>query len=117
MMKKVYVAGAYSAGNVIDVLKNIGRGEGWGARLFALGFAPFVPWHDKDFILRVPDADFTVEQFYQYSLEWLRVSDCVFVIPGWENSAGTLKEIKEAEGCGIPVYYDLNDLIEKEWEL
>lgn len=50
-MIKVYVAGPYSADNVIDVLKNIVRGEHMAATLFQLGYAPFCPWLDKVFEL------------------------------------------------------------------
>lgn len=110
-MIRVYVAGAYSAYNVIDVLKNIGKGQQKCARLFALGFAPFCPWHDKSFITDNPHGKFDVEMFYRYSLEWLKVSDCVLVLPGYEQSSGTLKEIEFAENHEIPVFYNEGDLI------
>ena len=110
-MIRVYVAGAYSADNVIDVLKNIGRSEWYAAQLFAEGFAPFVPWHDKDFILRRPMDDFSVENFYNYSLAWLEVSDAMLVLSGYESSKGTVKEIEFAEERGIPVFYGLNDFL------
>jgi hypothetical protein len=42
-MIRVYVAGKYSANNVLDVLKNIGHGRRVCAELFALGYSPFVP--------------------------------------------------------------------------
>ena len=99
-MKKVYIAGAYSDDNVLGVLKNIGRGEYWASTLFQLGFAPFTTWHDKDFVIKHWRNDFTVEMFYNYSIEWRLVSDCVFIVPNvdglrnWENSKGTLKEIE-----------------------
>jgi hypothetical protein len=101
----VYVAGRYSADNVLDVLQNIGKGEEMGAELFYMGFAPFVPWHDKDFVLRRPYNFFTVDQFYRYSLAWLEVSDVMVVLSGYEHSKGTLKEIKFAHERGIPVLY------------
>jgi hypothetical protein len=109
-MKKIYVAGAYSANNVLDVLKNIGRGEDYSAKLFMMGYAPFCPWHDKDFVLRNWDKDFTVKMFYDYSMAWLEVSDIVFVIPGYENSKGTLAEIERAKELNIPVVYSLDEL-------
>ena len=40
-MKRVYVAGAYSGDNVIEILQNIGRGEWYSAQIFKLGYAPF----------------------------------------------------------------------------
>lgn len=103
-MKRVYLAGAYSADNVIDVLKNIGRGEHYAAQLFMQGFAPFCPWHDKDYVIKNWDKDLTVEQFYNYSMAWLEVSDCVFLVPGWEHSKGTQEEIKRAHELNIPVF-------------
>jgi hypothetical protein len=115
---KVYVAGAYSDTNVIGVLRNIGRGEHYAAELFMKGFSPFTPWHDKDFVIKNWDKEQEVEMFYKYSMEWLRASDCVFIVPNaeglrnWQDSGGTLKEIEEAEKLGIPVFYDLEALLD-----
>lgn len=111
-MKRVYVAGPYSADNVLDVLKNIGKGEKVCAELFHLGYAPFCPWHDKSYVTDRPYSDFTVEQFYQFSMAWLEVSDAVFVIPGWEKSKGTLMEIERAKELNIPIFYHMMNLIE-----
>jgi len=110
-MKRVYVAGPYSADNVLGVLKNIGRGEGACSELFGLGFAPFCPWHDKSYVINRFDDDFTVEQFYDYSMAWLEVSDAVLLVKFWETSFGTLAEIERAEKLGIPVFESLVDLI------
>ena len=109
---RLYVAGQYSADNVIDVLKNIGKGRKACAELFQLGFSPFCPWHDAAFIIDNPDAFFTVEQFYRYSIEWLKVSDAVLLLPGWKLSKGTLAEIKIAEELGIPIFTDRPKLVD-----
>jgi len=101
---KVYVAGAYSADNVLDVLRNIGRGQFYAARLFMMGFAPFCPWHDKDYVFQNFDASLTVKMFYEYSMAWLEVSDALFLVPGWENSKGTKAEIEKAKELGIPIF-------------
>lgn len=111
-MKRVYVAGAYSGSDIVTCLKNIGRGEDYSARVFLMGHAPFCPWHDKDFVLRNWERDFTVEDFYRYSMAWLEVSDAVLVIPGWEGSKGTRAEIERAHELGIPVHYGLEELEE-----
>ena len=110
-MIKVYVAGNYSANNVLDVLKNIGKGEKMCAKLFGMGFAPFCPWHDKSYVTDRFDAEFTVKQFYDYSMAWLEVSDCVFLLSGWETSKGTIAEIERAEEIDIPIFQSLNELI------
>ena len=109
-MKKIYVAGPYSANNVLDVLKNIGRGEKTCAKLFDMGYAPFCPWHDKSYVIDNPDGEFTVQKFYDYSIAWLKVSDAVVLTPGWELSKGTLKEIDIAEEMGIPVFPDIRTM-------
>ena len=109
-MKRVYVAGAYSADNVLDVLRNIGHGEKACAELFAAGYAPFCPWHDKSYVIDNPDGEFTVQQFYDFSMAWLEVSDAVLVLSGWQNSKGTLKEIERANEFGIPVYFSWDEL-------
>ena len=114
---KIYVAGAYSDDNVIGVLKNIGRGEDWAAELFRRGFAPFTPWHDKSFVIGRYTEEFDVNDFYEYSIEWLLVSDALFIVPNepglkdWNESIGTLKEIEIAKNSNIPVFYELNDLL------
>ena len=116
-MIKVYIAGPYSADNTIGTLKNIGKGERLAGKVLRAGFAPHCPWHDKDFSIKLPDVDFTVQQLYDYSIAWLLVSDCVLLLPGWEKSKGTLREIEIAEAKGIPVYYSLEELIawESDW--
>ena len=109
-MLRIYVAGAYSADNVIDVLKNIGRGQDYAAKLFMLGHAPFCPWHDKEYVIQNWDKDFNVKMFYDYSMKWLEVSDVVFLVPGWENSKGTQKEIERAVELDIPVVKSIDEL-------
>lgn len=110
-MIKVYVAGAYSADNVLDVLKNIGRGEHLATELFLMGFAPFVPWHDKDFIIKKPEAEYTVSMFYEYSMAWLEVCDVLILVPGWEDSKGTKAEIDRATELGIPICASIEELL------
>jgi hypothetical protein len=112
-MIRVYVAGRYSADNVVDVLKNIGRGDSACANLFKLGLAPFSPWADRNFIIQNPNDDFTVQQFYDYSMVWLEVSDCVFVLPGWMESVGTVAEVARAKELAIPVFY--HEMVLLEW--
>ena len=111
-MKRVYVAGKYSDTNVVDVLRNIGRGEAICAEIFALGFAPFCPWHDKGYVISNPNGEFTHQNFKNFSMAWLEVSDCVLLVEGWETSGGTVVEIKRANELDIPVYKSVQELVE-----
>lgn len=110
-MKRVYVAGAYSADNVITVLDNMRRGMRASTEVFLKGFSPFCPWLDYQFTLMLRDGEkLTVEDYYRYSMAWLEVSDVVLVLPGSEHSKGTKQEIIRANELGIPVVYDIEDL-------
>lgn len=107
LVKRLYIAGAYSADNVLGVLDNIRRGMRAGTQALLAGFAPFVPWFDFHFQLMLRENEaLTVEDYYRYSLAWLEVSDAVWVLPGSENSKGTQAEIKRAQELGIPVHYE-----------
>jgi hypothetical protein len=110
-MLRVYVAGKYSADNVLDVLRNIGHGRKVCAELFALGFAPFCPWYDADFIIQNPDGQFTVKQFYDYSIAWLAVSNVMLVISGVEDSTGVHGEIEFCKKNNIPIVYSIQELL------
>lgn len=104
---RVYVAGPYSADNVLGVLQNIGRGELACAELFRNGLAPFCPWHDKSYAMDVQCEGMTVADFQEHSMAWLEGSQALFCIHGWENSKGTRAEIARAKEMGIPVFYDI----------
>jgi len=110
-MKRVYVAGAYSANNVIEILNNIREGMRWATKVFLTGNAPFTPWLDFHFHLMLrEDENLTVEDYYEYSLAWLRAADVVFVTPGWEQSKGTIAEVAEARRLGIKVVYNIGEI-------
>ena len=117
-MKKVYVAGAMSSDNILGVLKNISVGVHYGAEVLSRGFAPFVPHLDISFMLQKGCEGFNVpvSTYYAYTMAWLEVSDMVLVCPNWENSVGTINEIKRAKELGIPIYYSLEDLLANESE-
>ena len=105
-MKRCYIAGAYSSDNVLGVLNNIRKGIRASTEKFLEGYAPFCPWLDHHFQLMLRDGEeLTVQNYYDYSMAWLEVSDMVYVLNGWENSKGTIAEIKRASELGIPVFY------------
>ena len=93
---RIYVAGAYSSDNILGCLENIRKGLRASTEIFLAGFAPFSPWLDHQFQFQLRDGEtLQVKDFYEYSLAWLDVSDAIFVLPGFENSKGTLAEIEE----------------------
>lgn len=113
--KRIYVAGAYSADNAMAVLDNMRRGIRLSTLVVLAGYAPFSPWLDYNFQLQLRgDERLTLDDYYDYSMAWLEASDAVLVAVESENSRGTAREIRRAIELGIPVYYSLKELKERE---
>jgi hypothetical protein len=111
MMKRVYVAGPFSADNVIDVLDNMRRGMRLCTEVMLAGCAPFCPWFDYHFQLMLRGTEhLTVNDYYDYSTAWLKASDAVLRLPGWEDSKGAWAEIAQAREMNIPVFDTVDDL-------
>jgi len=110
-MRRIYVAGAMSADNILDVLGNISEGIKFGAKLLERGYASFVPHFDVFFRLQQGrDYNIPMKYYYDYTMEWLKVSEAVVVVPDWENSVGTKNEIQMAIKLGLPVFYSIEEL-------
>ena len=113
MIRRVYVAGCYSADNVIGVLDNMREGIRASVEVLLAGFSPFSPWLDYQFQLMLRNGEMlTVEDYYRYSMAWLEVSDAVLVLPSWQSSVGVQAELARAGELGIPVFYTLEELVE-----
>lgn len=106
--KRVYVAGNYNADNVIKALDNIKRGTQICVELLKRGYIPFCPWLDFNFHWY---GDLTIDDYYRYSMGWLEVSDCIYVLKNSECSRGTIKEIGRAMDLNIPVLYEGKDCL------
>ena len=117
--RRVYVAGAYSADNVIDVFRNMRRGMRLATEAMqsGVGIIPFAPWFDYHFFLQEDDKSnpITLEDIYQYSLSFLENwAEAVLVQQdGWIYSKGTVNEVNKAKELGIPVFFTLEAL--KKW--
>jgi nucleoside 2-deoxyribosyltransferase len=110
---RVYLAGPFTADNVLGVLDNMREGMRLGTEMLLLGFAPFVPWHDYHFQLMLREGEYLRKKdYYNNSLAWLEVSDVVLVREGWENSEGTLNEIAYADSLELPVFYTVKALLQ-----
>jgi len=114
-MKRVYVAGAFSADNVLEVLSNMRNGMRAATRLFLLGYAPFCPWLGYQYSLMLREnEEVSTDDFYDYSIAWLKVSDMMVVLPNSNHSRGTQREIAIAKDMGIPIYYDIEEFIKEQ---
>lgn len=108
---RVYVAGAYSADNVITILDNMRKGLRVSTEVMLMGFAPFSPWLDYQFQLMLREGEkLEVKDYYEYSLAWLEASDVVLLLPNSEHSKGTQGELKRAEELKIPIVNNIKQL-------
>jgi hypothetical protein len=105
-MHYVYVAGPISKG---DVLLNIRRGIDAGTELRKNGFAPFVPHNDMiQYMIHSNVWDY--ETLLSNDFDWIRKCDAILRIPG--ESPGADREEVFAKSIGVPVFYNLKDLID-----
>lgn len=117
--RRVYVAGAYSADNVLEVFRNMRKGMRLATEALqsGVGMIPFAPWFDYHFFLQEDENSnpITINDIYQYSLSFLENwAEAVLVQEdGWIQSKGTVNEINIAKELGIPVFFTLEAL--KQW--
>jgi hypothetical protein len=103
-MRKVYVAGPYTKGDVaVNVRKAITAGE----VLAQEGFIPFIP-HLTHFWHLIHPHD--VEYWYQYDMHWLECCDCLLRLDG--DSKGADEEMRRMIELGRPCFLDIDSLVE-----
>ena len=103
-MKRVYIAGKLND-MACDYLKNVHNMIIWAEKVRKLGYAVFVP--GIDLLQGVMFGNWEYSDYFDNSQPWLDASHAVFLVPGWETSEGTKREIKRAESQGIRVFDDL----------
>ena len=104
-MKMLYIAGAYRGATRELVEANIKRARDAAIECANAGVAFFCPHTHADPInveAHAPD-----ELYLKIGLRMLDVCTAVYLVPGWEKSAGTAVEIERAEMMGLPVFTDL----------
>jgi hypothetical protein len=106
---KVYVAGPYSADNILDVLKNIRTGISAATLLLQNGFAVFCPFVDFQYGL---SGSLPMEVYKNNSLEFLNSCDIILMLPGWEQSKGAKEELRIAMFRNMRVFYDVETLLQ-----
>ncbi len=112
---RVYVAGPYSADNVIEVLENIRKGQRASVEILLAGHEPFCPWLDYQFQFMLRDGEsLSVADYYRYSIAWLEVSDCMVVLEGWQGSTGTCLEMERAGELNITIYHGVKAFLSRE---
>jgi hypothetical protein len=97
----VYVAGPYRARDASGIHDNIQRARKVAIEVWQAGAVAVAPQLNSAFF----DGLAPDEAWLDGYLELLTRCDAMVVVPGHENSKGTLAEIKLAEGRGMPLFY------------
>jgi len=102
-VKFVYVASPYTKGDIaVNVRTNIEAAN----RLADAGYVPFAPLLSHFWHMLFPRP---YEFWCRQDLAWLERCDALVRLPG--ESSGADAEVEYAQKLGIPVYYDLNELL------
>ena len=99
----VYIASQYRIGNKLD---NVRRQIDAAEELLKHGFAPHVPLLNHFWDEIYPHDD---NVWLELDLEFLGMFDCLLRLEG--ESYGADKEVERAKLLGIPVFYDIKELI------
>jgi len=105
-MKRIYVAGPYTAPNPRLTQLNVNRAIEIGCALIRKGWTPFIP-HLTHYIWLHPKGDFDWEVWMELDKVWLEVCDALFFIA---PSRGANIELELAKKLGLKIYYKLEDV-------
>ena len=119
-LKVVYVAGPYRAKSGAhdasvynEIEENIRQAEAAAIRLWAAGFGVLCP-HLNTAHFEVKCPSIPTEAYLLTDLRLLAVCDIIYLLPGWELSAGSIGEKDLMERLGRPIYTDIEHLIAME---
>ena len=116
-IKRIYVAGAirpYATEHPVEgYWSNIRRGIRAALEVLEAGFYPYCPFLDYSYYIFEPVNGLKVTEklLKGQDFPWLEICDAVLVLPRYRKSEGTKAEIERARECKIPVFYNLDDLI------
>jgi hypothetical protein len=107
---RVYIAGKLNA-MAVDYLKNVSNmlETAEEVRRETDGYGVFVP--AIDLLLGIKFGYSKYEDYFDNGQFWLKASDAVFLVPGWETSEGTKREIETAKQLNIPVFENILEMV------
>jgi hypothetical protein len=98
-MKLAFISGAYRADTVHGIVENIRKAEAASIECWRRGYAVICP-HKNSALL---DGVLPDKVWLDGDLEMLRRCDVVVMLPGWKQSAGSVKEYATADAWRIHI--------------
>ena len=108
-MKKVYCAGKLND-DAVGYIMNCHRMIRTAKKVREAGYAVYVPC--LDFLEGVVTGSMSYDDYFNNGQEWLKASDAVFLVPGWESSKGTRREMELADANNIPIFDNIEKMNE-----
>ena len=100
----IYICGPYRNTNEEKKKENIWHALRVSVRLWELGFFCITPHLNTANFEFYTNLDESI--WLEGNLEMLSRCDCVFMLKGFETSAGSLKEYELAQKLGLPTYFE-----------
>ena len=106
-MKKVYIAGPYTAGTREGVEENVRWAEAASWWFHQRGYAVHCPHSQSHYIHTRYNIHnmISYEQWLEADIAWINVCDMVAFLPDWGDSNGARMEHIVAQALGKKIYY------------
>lgn len=103
-MKVVMVIGPFAASDSWELERNIRRAETLALAVWKAGAAVICPHTNTRFFFGTCDESVFREGYR----EIVRRCDAAILVPGWEDSSGSVAEVEEARLFGIPYFHTMD---------
>ena len=101
-MEVAFIAGKYRAKTIHEIVRNIRAAEKIALKYWGLGYTVICP-HKNSGLL---DGALPDEVWLAGGLELLRRSDTIIMSPKWEESPGSMEELKLAANLDKRIIYE-----------
>ena len=105
-MKLIYVAGKYTGKTYSEIDDNIRKAEAASIKLFRKGWAVFTPHKNTSHYEIYEDENLTYHTWIAADDEVLKRCDAIFMLNDWENSKGSVREVKLATDLNLKIYFE-----------
>jgi hypothetical protein len=112
--KGIYIAGRLSknrdgsTADAVDYLLNVSKMMETAQQVKEAGYSVLVP--AIDLLMGIKFGYKTYDDYFNNNLLWVGKSDAVYLVPGWEASPGTFREVNHAIENNVPVFDRLDDM-------
>ena len=103
----IYIAGALS-GDSPAYISNCSKMIKYSEMVRRNGYSVFIPC--LDVLQGIVMGDLEFDDYFNNSFEILSRCDAIYLVPGWENSKGTKREMELADLRNIPIFSEIEKM-------